>query len=87
MPKSKGRQKRKPSGSRYNLRPARKKAKKASPRWYGPLILGVMAVGVIIIVANYVGLMPGTQHTATNLWLWVGLGMIALGFLGTTFWY
>lgn len=85
MPKSKGRQKQKKSGAKaYNLAPARRKKTKASPRWYGPLILIVMGAGVLAIVLNYIGLMPGSPD---NLWLWVGLGLIGAGFIGTTFWY
>jgi hypothetical protein len=41
---------------------------------------------VIAIVLNYLGLMPGTHGSATNLWLFVGLGMIAAGFLAATQW-
>ena len=59
---------------------------KPSPRWFGPSILTVMFAGVIVIVLNYLGLMPGTHGTATNLWLFVGLGMIAAGFLAATQW-
>jgi hypothetical protein len=84
MPKSKGRQKKKSSAKAYNLTPARRKKSKASPRWYGPLILVVMGAGVLAIVLNYIGLMPGSPD---NLWLWVGLGLIGAGFIGTTFWY
>jgi Uncharacterised protein family (UPF0233). len=85
MPKSKGRQKQKKSGAKaYNLAPSRRKRRKASPRWYGPFILIVMGAGVLAIVLNYIGLMPGAPN---NLWLWVGLGLIGAGFIGTTFWY
>jgi hypothetical protein len=48
------------------------------------LILVVMGAGVLAIVLNYIGLMPGSPD---NLWLWVGLGLIGAGFIGTTFWY
>jgi hypothetical protein len=51
------------------------------------LILGLMALGVIVIVANYMGLIPGTDGTATSVWLWVGLGILGAGFVGTSFWY
>jgi hypothetical protein len=78
MPKSKSRRR------RYQA-PPRKKPK-PSPRWFGPSILVVMFAGVIVIVLNYLGLMPGTHGTATNLWLFGGLGMIAAGFLAATQW-
>lgn len=85
MPKSKGRQK--AAGKRrYQLEPARKQKRKESPRWYGPLILIVMGIGVVVIVANYIGLMPGTDGAAANRYLFLGLGLIGVGFVGTTFW-
>jgi hypothetical protein len=84
MPKSKSRKK--TSSRRYQLAPSAKKKHRSSPGWYGPLILGMMALGVLVIVLNYVGLIPGTDGT-TPAWLWVGLGLIATGFIGTIYWY
>ena len=83
MPKSKSRQRR--PGQRYQLEPARKQKHKASPRWYGPLVLGVMGLGVLIIVLNYVGKIPGSSGTE-NGYLFLGLGLIGVGFIGTAFW-
>jgi len=80
MPKSKGRQRdrRRP----YAAPPPRRKPK-ASPRWYGILVLGLMILGVAMIVLNYMGLMPGDTR---QLWLWLGLGFIAGGFVAATQW-
>jgi hypothetical protein len=63
-----------------------KKKPKPSPRWFGMAILAALFAGVIIIVLNYLGLMPGTQGVASNLWLFAGLGLIAVGFLAATQW-
>ncbi|HEX9121931.1 MAG TPA: cell division protein CrgA [Actinomycetota bacterium] len=85
MPRSKGRQKQRQSRRPYVPTPQKKKPKE-SPRWFGISILVVMGIGVLMIVLNYIGLMPFTGGTASNLWLWVGLGLIALGFGGATQW-
>jgi Cell division protein CrgA len=82
MPKSRGRQK---SKGRYQVEPDRPKPKtKSSPRWYPPLVLGVMAVGVVVIVLNYMGILPFTAGQTNPVALMIGLGLIAVGFLGTT---
>jgi hypothetical protein len=78
MPKSKAKRRR--------YQPPPKKKRKPSPKWFGGLILGLMFAGVISIVLNYLGLMPGTHGQAANLWLFVGLGLIAAGFAGSTQW-
>jgi cell division protein CrgA len=79
MPESRARKKR--TAQRYQLEPQRKKKVKTSPRWYGPLVLGVIGVGVVIVVWNYL-----RGDFATNGALWTGLGVIGVGFVGLTFW-
>jgi ABC-type Fe3+ transport system permease subunit len=83
MPESRSRSK-KARSQRYQLEPQRKQHSKGSPRWYGPMLLVVMGLGVLIIVLNYVGIvLPGAP---SNGWLWGGLGVIGLGFFGTMYW-
>jgi hypothetical protein len=78
MPKSRGRQRSR--STRYQLEPQRKKRSNKSPVWYGPLMLALMGIGVVIIVWNYV------RPDMSNGVLVGGLGLIAVGFLGITFW-
>jgi hypothetical protein len=86
MPVSKGRQKKR--APRYRAAPQQpKKRRRSSPRWYGPLLITLMAIGVAVIVLNYMGLIPGTGGDASSVWLWVGLGILGVGFVGTSFWY
>jgi hypothetical protein len=79
MPESRSRKKRR--GQRYQVEPQRKKRAAQSPRWYGPLVLGVIGLGVVVVVANYL-----RGDSATNGVLWTGLGIIGVGFVGLTFW-
>lgn len=78
MPKSRSRQRR---SSRPYAPPPTKKRPKASPRWYGYMVIGLIVLGVGVIVWNY---MRG--DSAQNLYLWVGLGIIAAGFGAATQW-
>ena len=81
MPKSKGRKKanRRPT-------PPKKQAthevdeKGPSPTWYVVLMFGLMAVGIIVILVNYMNLIPGGTDSK---WLLGGLGMIGVGFAMT----
>jgi hypothetical protein len=88
MPKSRSRTRTRPkrASDRYRLEPDRRRRRGASPRWYGPTILAIMAIGVVMIVLNYMQLLPGTSLSPRNAYLFGGLGLIALGFIGTTRW-
>jgi Cell division protein CrgA len=57
---------------------------RSSPRWYPVLILAFFAVGVVGIMLNYVGLLPGG---ASNIYLFIGLGFIVAGFVAATRWH
>jgi multisubunit Na+/H+ antiporter MnhB subunit len=74
MPKSRSRPK---ARRRRYLAPPVKRKPRPSPAWFGWLILGVMGLGVLVIVLNYMGLVPGDTQ---QLYLWLGLGLIAVGF-------
>jgi len=52
-----------------------------SPRWYIVLMSTLMIVGVLLIVLNYLTLLPGS---VSKWYLWSGLGLIGAGFLMTT---
>jgi hypothetical protein len=83
MPKSRSRNR--GASKRYQLEPTKKAPrKKSSPRWYSPLVLVLMGLGVTVIVLNYMGILPFTNNQTSPVALMVGLAMIGVGFLGTT---
>ena len=76
MPVSKGRKKakRRPPPP---PKPDPIKEKGPSPTWYIALMFGLMALGTLIILANYINVLPGGT---SNRYLLIGLAGIAVGF-------
>ncbi|MHB8439455.1 MAG: cell division protein CrgA [Acidimicrobiales bacterium] len=54
---------------------------RVSPRWMGPLILGLLVIGALTIVLNYFDVLPASP---TNWYLLGGIGLIAAGFITAT---
>jgi cell division protein CrgA len=81
MPKSKTRKK--TTSQRYNLHPQRKQRSKPSPRWFAPVMVALMAIGVGVIVWNF--FRAGGNEFDPGV-MWLGLGLIAGGFFGISFW-
>ena len=48
-----------------------------SPTWYVVTMFALMGLGVLIILSNYVTLLPSSP---SNTWLLIGLAGIAAGF-------
>lgn len=83
MPKSKVRkkvQKRRAEHASVERQEHEVSHKGPSPRWYVALMFGLMAAGVIVILVNYIGLLPGGTN---NKYLLSGLLGIAVGFTMT----
>ena len=80
MPESRGRQKQRGGRRPYVPAPPVKR-RRSSPAWYGYVTLGFMVAGVGLIVWNY---MRGDGANPTLLF--VGLGLIAVGFGLATQW-
>ncbi len=78
MPKSKSK--------RRTYQPPPKPKPKPSPRWLGPTILTILGLGVAVIVLNYLGIEAVLPGSPRNLYLWSGLGAIAVGFGLATQW-
>ncbi len=76
MPVSKGRKKaKKRPAPPPKVDPV--KTKGPSPTWYVALMFGLMAVGTLIILINYMDVLPGGT---SNTYLFIGLAGIAAGF-------
>ena len=57
------------------------KAERVSPWWVPALMFSFLGLGVVVIVLNYVGLLPGET---SNGYLLGGLGFITAGFITAT---
>src|SRR5690242_21883576 len=73
MPQSKSKR------SRYTPPPPKKAP--PSPLWYGIAITTLLALGLLVVVTNYIGLLPGE---AENRYLIVGLVLISGGVMMAT---
>ncbi len=54
---------------------------KVSPVWVPILLFGLLAAGTVLIIINYLGLIPGGT---SNWWLLAGLGLILGGVIAAT---
>lgn len=54
---------------------------KVSPAWVPVLMFGLLVVGSLIIIVNYLGLLPGDT---SNWYLLAGLGLILGGIITAT---
>ncbi len=77
MPKSKGRKKANKRPTPPKHKPTAVETKGPSPTWYVALMFGLMGVGVLLIIANYIGFLPGGT---SNSYLLIGLAGIGVGF-------
>lgn len=80
MPVSKGRKKANNRPTPPSKKPTAVSTQGPSPVWYVALMFGLMAVGVLVVIANYIGLLPGGTD---NKYLLIGLAGIGVGFAMT----
>ena len=65
--------------SRYTPPPP--KNRPSSPLWVPVLMFGLLAAGTLVLVTNYLGVLPGKQQ---NSYLLLGLVEITAGFIVAT---
>ena len=72
-----------PSGSVQSNRytPPIDRSQKSSPMWFGILIVAMFALGVVVVILNYTGLLPGGVN---NAWLIAAIAFIFVGLLLAT---
>ncbi len=71
-----------PTSGRYT--PPIPQEYKVSSRWV-PIVMGILLIGgMLMIVCNYLNLLPGSDPS--NTYLLGGLGLITLGFIVATRW-
>ncbi|MER3396080.1 MAG: hypothetical protein C4318_01260 [Acidimicrobiia bacterium] len=72
----------KPRSKRRRYQPPPRPKPKPSPPWYGYVVLTPIAAGFVIIVLNYIGVAWETSNSV----LWLGIGLMLVGFVLATRW-
>ena len=59
-----------------------------SPRWWAPTMVALMVIGLLFVIVAYVfgGQYPIPGLSNPNINLFVGFGIMVVGFLMTMFW-
>jgi Cell division protein CrgA len=65
--------------TRYTPPPPKKAS--SSPLWIPVTMFTMMLTGVVVVITNYLGLLP---QGASNNYLFVGLGLLVGGFIMST---
>jgi len=60
-----------------------KRRPRPSPQWWAPAFLGLIALGVLVIVLNYLAVLPGA---VTGWYLVAGFVLLLGGFVMATKW-
>ena len=68
-----------PASGRYT--PPAVRTQKVSPRWVPALMFALLGLGVLTIILNYLGVLPGASD---NRYLLAGLAAITGGFITAT---
>ncbi len=71
-----------PKGTSSRYTPPTPKTVVKSPLWVPVLMFALLGMGVLVVVTNYLGLLPGEQQ---NWYLILGLAQITAGFVVATF--
>ena len=58
------------------------RSEKVSPRWVPIVMFASLGLGMLVILANYVSLLPGGEPS--NMYLLLGLFLITTGFVTAT---
>jgi hypothetical protein len=80
VPKTKRRKPAPAKPSRYT--PPKPKTAKRSPLWVPATMFTALGAGMIVILGNYLQLLPG--GTVRNSYLFLGLGLLISGFVLST---
>jgi hypothetical protein len=57
---------------------------KVSPKWVPILMFTLLLSGLLVIILNYLGVLPTKSGQASNWYLLLGLGLITGGFITAT---
>lgn len=81
-PKAESRRTTAPSSRRYT--PPVPEEVKSSPRWVPVVMFALLGAGLLVILCNYLGFLPGAT---SNWYLLGGLGLILGGIIVATQWH